>query len=498
MIVKDEAEHLPACLAGIEPVVDELVIVDTGSSDDTVAIARRYGAEVHHFPWINDFAAARNESIRHANGRYILWLDADDRIETRELEKIRKIRRNLPMEILQSYALQVICRNRSGQGVTYYQLRIFPNVAGVQFEGTVHEEVVPSLHHLGIGIKKVEIAILHTGYSDAAALYEKAGRNLAVMKRDGSCSPRTAAGHARMAQCYFGIRDYDTCIRHLLDARTMGGKSAPFYKKSYATLADCYLQTDQGDAAVELLHQALAEYPDNWYMHYLLGAAMVLTGNIMEAVPHLETALGSPREVEDIPVLSGIEARIRYYLGRCHDRMGRHEAAADMISQAMASAPGDPDILQAHGKMMARQGRFDEALRSLEKARESVPMDEVLWLTLARLYLFVGKPRAALDLYGEILSHTPGNIDALTGRLRAGLAAGAFAELTAGLEGLMILVGMNPDSDIRTENELADRIRLLSDRLSGIGETANATILAETADRIHQKPFTGAETASIE
>ena len=81
MIVRDEEEMLGESLESVSGVADQLVVVDTGSTDATVEIARSHGAEVHHFQWIDDFAAARNQSIRIATANWILWLDADERVE---------------------------------------------------------------------------------------------------------------------------------------------------------------------------------------------------------------------------------------------------------------------------------------------------------------------------------------------------------------------------------------------------------------------------------
>jgi GT2 family glycosyltransferase len=79
MIVKNEERHLPDCLASVNDLVDEMIVVDTGSTDRTKAVAASYGAKVSDFPWVDDFAAARNEALRHATGDWVFWMDADDR-----------------------------------------------------------------------------------------------------------------------------------------------------------------------------------------------------------------------------------------------------------------------------------------------------------------------------------------------------------------------------------------------------------------------------------
>lgn len=97
MIVRDEEAVLERCLDCVRQFADEIVIVDTGSADGTVSIARRYTDKVYSFEWIYDFAAARNESYRHASMDYVMWLDADDVIEDGDIEKIKKLKENMPV-----------------------------------------------------------------------------------------------------------------------------------------------------------------------------------------------------------------------------------------------------------------------------------------------------------------------------------------------------------------------------------------------------------------
>src|SRR4029077_18021100 len=80
IIVKDEADHLDACLSSLHGLVDEIVVVDTGSTDGSVAVAERHGAVVAHEPWRGDFSAPRNRSLDLATGDWILYIDADERV----------------------------------------------------------------------------------------------------------------------------------------------------------------------------------------------------------------------------------------------------------------------------------------------------------------------------------------------------------------------------------------------------------------------------------
>jgi len=96
LIVRNEEAKLPACLESIAGIAGEIIVVDTGSTDRTKEAAAGFGAKVFEFPWIDDFAAARNECIRHASGEWIFWLDADERVDEENREKLRRLLDSLP------------------------------------------------------------------------------------------------------------------------------------------------------------------------------------------------------------------------------------------------------------------------------------------------------------------------------------------------------------------------------------------------------------------
>ncbi len=89
MIVRDSALTLRPCLESIRPWVDEMVVVDTGSIDETPHIVNEFGGRLFHFPWCDDFSAARNESLRHARGDWLFWMDSDDTISADCGRKLR-------------------------------------------------------------------------------------------------------------------------------------------------------------------------------------------------------------------------------------------------------------------------------------------------------------------------------------------------------------------------------------------------------------------------
>ena len=418
MIVKNEAAHLNACLGDVQPVVDEMIVVDTGSTDQTVSIARNCGANVFQFDWIDDFAAARNESIRHASGDYILWMDADDRLEPESRQALIDFKQGLDKGAKEAYALLIACRNVFGEAAIYYQVRIFPNVKGACFEGKVHENLIPALGRLGIAIKNVDVQIVHTGYNDDISVQHKVRRNLRILLKAAKEKELTPLENYYLAKCYFGIRDYQRCLEFLDKARKRG-RQASFYKHSYTMLADCHLQLSRGSEAVTILRQAVGEFPTSGYLHYLLGASLTMTGGYEEALSCLEKADHLTIEVEDSPVLANIEGRLFYYYGRCMEGYGRAEAACNAYQRALEAAPYDLDILRAYGFVLTKQGRLENARQIFQRARKRASKVEVdIWLALASICLFLKEPNEARRLYLEVLEADPSNQDAAKGLTR--------------------------------------------------------------------------------
>lgn len=140
MIVKNEQLVLEKCLDSIKDVVDEIIIVDTGSNDLTINIAKKYTHKIFQLKWIDDFSYARNYSISKATKDYILWLDADDYLDVSQLNKLKKLKLSIDGSIDMYYLLY----NFNDDYEPFYRERIFKNNGKFKFIGKVHEVIIPS------------------------------------------------------------------------------------------------------------------------------------------------------------------------------------------------------------------------------------------------------------------------------------------------------------------------------------------------------------------
>lgn len=187
MIVKNEEKNLTGCLESVREFVDEIIIVDTGSEDRTVEIAAEYNARIFSHPWKNDFSAARNESIKHARGKWILYLDADERLLSPDAHALRTMLQELPDSVG-----GVLCIIESPHRLNNAEIslhrghypRIFRNLGypKIHFRGKVHEQISPSIIDAGLSIVKSEILIHHSGYNcDPKQLRMKVERNYSLL-----------------------------------------------------------------------------------------------------------------------------------------------------------------------------------------------------------------------------------------------------------------------------------------------------------------------------
>jgi tetratricopeptide (TPR) repeat protein len=184
LITRDEERFLDACLTSIRGLADQVVVVDTGSTDGTVEIARRHGAEVHSFTWCDDFSAARNVALEQARGDWVLVLDADEELPQ---DRHETLRRHLRVASAMAWRLPIADAGREVEGVSYVP-RLFRNAPGVHFVGRIHEQAFSSFdvrrREWGLESKLGEATLRHHGYTaELTRSRDKIARNLRLLEQ---------------------------------------------------------------------------------------------------------------------------------------------------------------------------------------------------------------------------------------------------------------------------------------------------------------------------
>ncbi len=214
VIAKNEECNLPRWLDSMREVADELIVVDTGSTDATVALAEQAGARVFHFTWIDDFAAAKNYALDQARGRWILFLDADEYFTPESRPRIRPLLRQAEQS---PQTLGILCRLvnvdvDAGWRVSsaIIQQRIFRHRPDIRYAGAIHESL--TIPADSVRLLADDITIYHTGYSTSVA-QQKMRRNLALMQakieRQGAPEP---LDYGYLMDIAYGLGEYRKAI----------------------------------------------------------------------------------------------------------------------------------------------------------------------------------------------------------------------------------------------------------------------------------------------
>ncbi len=336
MIVKDEAATLARTLATVQGVVGEIVVVDTGSTDDTVMIAQSYGAKIHSFAWMNDFAAARNESLRYATGEWVLVLDADEVLLPETAQVLQSLDQGQPLGNIAAgdvLALNLLRLELSAPQAPYTLItRCFRRLPEITFNRPYHETVDDSVAALQAQdarwqvITLGEVALHHTGYDPAI-----------VVQRGKFDRART----------------------------TMEGYLAEHPDDGYLLnkLAALYVESDQSAAALPLLNRALEQTQTDDLTRYELHyhRALAQADHPDKAASDYEAALA-----QSVPPRLKLGAWINF--GSLKKAQGELEGAIDLFEQAIAA---EPNLAIAHynlGATHRARGYLDEAIAAYERA----------------------------------------------------------------------------------------------------------------------------------
>ncbi|UCD39258.1 MAG: glycosyltransferase, partial [Fidelibacterota bacterium] len=288
MIVRNEALMLPDCLKSVAELADQIVIVDTGSTDDTVAIAESFDAEIHHFKWINDFAAARNESIRHAAGDWILWLDADERLIPASVKPLQEILASAAQPTI----YQVHIRNLQADQKSYtlsMSHRLFSRHPKFRFSGRIHEQVHPSFKAAG-GVEKPSNVILeHLGYAVSKdQMQVKLERNQVLLEEMVAEQPDSSYAHYTLGQNYALLGNHEKALESYQRAKDIGDFKGPSVSTLLNALAEASWQLGHLKEAETYARESVTLTPRQTSGYFIMYRVMRSHGDVPRQIEFLE------------------------------------------------------------------------------------------------------------------------------------------------------------------------------------------------------------------
>ncbi len=353
MIVRDEADNLPACLASAEGLCDEVVVVDTGSTDGTAEVARSLGATVVPFAWIDDFAAARNAALDHASGRFALWLDADDRLDAANRDRLRGLLAGLDGSEPCAYVMKQLSPGRGrATGSVADHVRLFPIRDDVRWTYRVHEQILPAITAAGIPVRWTEVEIGHLGYADAGLCDRKLERNLRILRAELREKPGNPLVLFNIGWAAIYRKDPRTALGYLRASLTASSPHDALIRKVYALIAQAYQMLGDPDAALAALVAGRSLAPDDAGLLYSEGLLRRDRGDLEGAESCWRRVLTHSRRDTFSIVSPGVHGHLtRRKLADLAGRRGDVVGATRLWDEVLAECPGDPEAIRARDRL---------------------------------------------------------------------------------------------------------------------------------------------------
>jgi len=266
MIVRNEQANLPHCLGSVNGLFDEIVVLDTGSTDCTRDIARAFGARVFDFVWVDDFAAARNAALARAKGDYAFWLDADDVIDPPERDRLERLIGGLRPGEQAAYVVKCSCDpepNGNGGQTVVDHIRLFPVREDIRWTYRVHEQILPALRRANIPVHWTDVVVRHTGYTDRSLRLKKLERDSKILREELAERPEDPFVLFNLGSIAVEQQDWPQALDYL--RRSLAG-SAPtdsITRKLYALIARSHQMLGEPEQAIAACAAGLEFDPDD-------------------------------------------------------------------------------------------------------------------------------------------------------------------------------------------------------------------------------------------
>lgn len=389
MIVKDEEEHLAKCLHSVRPVVDEMIVVDTGSSDRTKVIAQVFGAQVFDYPWTGDFSTARNHSLSKASGDWILIMDADEVLSPLDFKELKGITdRKSPapaacLVVTRNYVNDVSMTGwtentgqypeEAGRGwVPSTKVRLFTRRRDIAFSQPVHETVESSLLKAKVPIYSCDIVVHHYGKLTKERDLEKGDHYYRLGKEKLDADPTNLKALIELARQAQTLGKYEEAIElwtKLLDSASNRPEPAGNLKRlppskpglqseAYLQLASACLRLDRLEDALAMAQKAMDFRPVSKEALQTYATCEILSGSIDKAIGPINQSLEMESEYPPALLLLAIVSCLRGEIERMQ------EAFEILRNKRFNITPG----LNGVARQLQLQGKNRESLSILDAA----------------------------------------------------------------------------------------------------------------------------------
>lgn len=280
VITKNEEANIGRCLESLKSIADEIILVDTGSTDKTVELATGYGAKVYRYQWENDFAAAKNYALSKAMGQWIIFLDADEYFSEGSIDKVRSYLTVMNKKTeCHGICVRIININQdmdNREMSSFTTIRIFRKLPNIKYKNAIHEEIYNTKGMVNLFVSEDTIEVYHTGYS-TSIVKKKLQRNLDIILQDIAMNGEHKKHYRYLCDCYHGLGEFDKAVKYGRLHLNSGGTSLGAESIVHGKLIDSLLHSSENSTEIrEAIQAAIKAFPDipdfyNAYGQYAWG-----------------------------------------------------------------------------------------------------------------------------------------------------------------------------------------------------------------------------------
>ncbi len=434
MIVRDEEQMLGRCLAAVAPAVDEIVIVDTGSTDATIEIARSFGARVIEHAWTGSFSEARNISFEAATGDWLLYLDADEILTAEDAPRLRALTGQTWREAFYLVETSYLGELGDGTAMVNNALRVFRNRPEYRFKDRLHEQISHTLPTYVPGrVEHSAVRIQHYGYlGSVREAKEKSQRNVELLRRQAAESTPTPFLHFNLGSEYAAAGDAESAVTELHSARSLLVREGNLRTCEYAPplmgrLVMVLRICGRLDEARATAAEGLKLFPD-------LVDLVLAQARIAQALDEYDEAVRLYHrctEMGDAPskygaMVGGGTFLPRLAVAELHLERGETAAARAALQWCVDNHPEFLAVAGPYAAALLRDGVEPAAVLSALERLDTLP--PMIRLAVAEALGRAGARTAAAEQYRLALDATSTNTRARTSLAELLLAAGEWDE----------------------------------------------------------------------
>ncbi|AGB19836.1 glycosyltransferase [Thermoanaerobacterium thermosaccharolyticum] len=394
LITKDEEKNIARCINSVKDIVDEIVVVDTGSKDKTVEIAKSFGEKVKviNAKWEDDFSKARNTAIENATSDWILFLDADEEIKKEDVEKIKPL---LYDDTVEAYMFKFI--NYSGASVSsglseiHYNFRLFRNNGKLKYVYPIHENLKNIEEDRAPIFKNADVTILHYGYlSEIRIEKNKTQRYIDMISKYLAKHPNDKFQQGNLAVEYYNAGEYNKALKHLLIATKSMNLNSYATPRLFRYLIMTYIALKEYDTALRVINDAKRYYEDIPDYKYLEGTIYFNQKRYEKALEIFkECALMGEYKGQFVTMGGTGSYRAKYMIGQCYEKLGKLNDAVKEYMEILKQYPNYQDVFIKVFDMFVRNEKPEDVYEFFRKhVNTKVPLN---YIVVARQYINIGK-----------------------------------------------------------------------------------------------------------